>query len=200
MSHYFEYDKDVKSNRKIIKVKFNNNLYSFFTDNGVFSKSGLDFGTRTLLENIDILKLSGEVLDIGCGYGPIGIILSQNPNIVVTMSDINERALDLAKENIRLNGCKNISVITSDVYSDINKKYDYIITNPPIRVGNEILHKFLFLAKDYLKKDGKFYFVVNKNQGAKSLIKKMQEIYNVEVIGKNKGFFIFCCKVIDNLY
>ncbi len=194
MSHYFLNDKNVKSNKKIIKIKLNNNSYSFFTDNGVFSKGGLDFGTRTLLESLAVQNLTGKILDVGCGYGPIGIVMASLSSARVTMADINERALDLAKENIELNKVKNIEVLKSDIYSNIKDKYNYIITNPPIRVGKEILYKFLFEAKDFLIPDGKLIFVINKNQGAKSLIENLKKEYDIEIITKNKGFYIVCCK------
>lgn len=191
MNHYFT-NTDLEHNKKEIKVIFKETKFTFFTDNGVFSKSGLDFGTRTLLENINFEELKGDILDFGCGYGPIGIILSKLTNLEIDMLDINERSLDLAKQNSKLNNTKT-NIFKSDIYENVTKKYDYIITNPPIRVGNEILHKILFEAKDHLKENGKMYLVVNKDQGAKSLAKKLENYYNVQIIGKNKGFFVILC-------
>jgi len=191
MNHYFT-NTDLEHNKKEINVIFKETKFTFFTDNGVFSKSGLDFGTRTLLENINFEELKGDILDFGCGYGPIGIILSKLTNLEIDMLDINERSLDLAKQNSKLNNTKT-NIFKSDIYENVTKKYDYIITNPPIRVGNEILHKILFEAKDHLKENGKMYLVVNKDQGAKSLVKKLENYYNVQIIGKNKGFFVILC-------
>lgn len=191
MNHYFT-NTNLEHNKKEINVIFKETKFTFFTDNGVFSKSGLDFGTRTLLENINFEELKGDILDFGCGYGPIGIILSKLTNLEIDMLDINERSLDLAKQNSKLNNTKT-NIFKSDIYENVTKKYDFIITNPPIRVGNEILHKILFEAKNHLKENGKMYLVVNKDQGAKSLVKKLENYYNVQIIGKNKGFFVILC-------
>ena len=188
MNHYFT-NTDLEHNKKEINVIFKETKFTFFTDNGVFSKSGLDFGTRTLLENINFEELKGDILDFGCGYGPIGIITSKLTNLEIDMLDINERSLDLAKQNSKLNNTKT-NIFKSDIYENVTKKYD---TNPPIRVGNEILHKILFEAKNHLKEKGKMYLVVNKDQGAKSLAKKLENYYNVQIIGKNKGFFVILC-------
>lgn len=189
MTHYFENDHNLKSEEKKIKVYINNYELNFFTDNGVFSKKGLDFGTRTLLENITQIK--GDVLDIGCGYGPIGIYLGKVFDVNVDMIDINLRSLKLAKKNAELNKVK-VNVFESNGYLKITKKYDYIITNPPIRVGKKILYNLLFEAKKHLKENGQLWFVINKNQGAKSTITDLSKEYNVKIIDKNKGFFIIC--------
>jgi len=187
MSYYFSNDKTLKSVIKEKKVFINNLPFSFYTDNGVFSKNGLDFGTRTLLESID--NISGDVLDLGCGYGPIGIYLTKKYNANVDMIDINERCIDLVIKNAKLNEVK-VNTFVKDSYKKITKKYDYIITNPPIRVGKEILYNLLEESKNYLKTDGKMYIVVNKNQGAKSLKTFLEQFYKVDVINKNKGFYI----------
>lgn len=191
MGHYF-INEDLEHNKKIIKVNIKNHDFSFYTDNGVFSKKGMDFGTRTLLENIDYENIKGKVLDFGCGYGSIGIVISKLTNIEVDMLDINKRSLDLALENSKLNNVKT-NIFESNIYECVKEKYDYIISNPPIRVGNEILHKILFEAWDHLNDDGKLIIVVNKDQGAKSLTEKLKKIYNVNIVAKNKGFFVILC-------
>ena len=191
MSYYFDKNTNVKSKEVTTKALIGGKCYIFKTDNNVFSKKGLDFGTRTLLENIDIKNISGDVLDFGCGYGPIGIYIKSNTNANVDMLDINERALNLAKENARLNKVE-VNVFESDLYNNVAKKYDYIISNPPIRVGKEILYKILFGAKDYLKENGELWIVVNKDQGAKTLTKELEKQYKVKIVCKNKGFFIIC--------
>ena len=194
MNHYFT-NENLKSNLRKIQVCISDKCFNLYTDNGVFSKSGLDFGSRTLIETVLNEKISGDVLDVGCGYGAIGIILSSFFNIKLDMCDVNLRALHLTKMNIKENGIKNVNVFESDIYSNVDKKYDYIITNPPIRVGKEILYKFLFEAKEYLNENGLLYFVINKDQGAKSVIKNLSEIADVEVVKKNKGFFIIKCNI-----
>ena len=192
MPHYFTNDY-VKSEERIIEVIIKNNKLKFYVDNGVFSKKGLDFGTRTLLENIDIDRIKGEILDFGCGYGPIGIFIKKTTNANIDMIDVNERALNLAKKNAELNNVK-VNIFKSNIYENINKKYDFIVTNPPIRVGKKILYQILFKANDYLKENGELWLVVNKNSGAKSLIKDLETTYDVTIVKKNKGFYIICAK------
>ena len=191
MSHYFENDETIKSKERIIHVKINNTELQFISDNGVFSKKGLDFGTRCLLENIDLNNLKGNILDFGCGYGPIGIYLAKTLNINIDMLDVNLRAIALARKNANLNKV-NVNIFESNIYENVIKKYDFIITNPPIRVGKKILYEILFNAKDYLNKNGELWLVINKNQGAKSLIKDLEQKYTVRVVSKSKGFYIIC--------
>ena len=192
MSHYFTNDINLKHNVDKKNVVINGKEFTFFTDNGVFSKKGLDFGTRTLLESLPE-DLKGDILDFGCGYGPIGIYLKKSYDCEVDMLDINERSVSLAKKNADLNNAK-VNIFLSDIYSNVNKKYDYIVTNPPIRVGKQILYKILFDAKDYLKENGKIYLVINNDQGAKSLMKDLANSYKVSLVNKNKGFFIICAE------
>ena len=193
MTHYFTND-DVKSEEKEINIIFKNQKYVMNTDNGVFSKKGLDFGTRTLLENIPLEILKGDVLDFGCGYGPIAIIVGANTDANVDAIDVNLRSLKLAKKNAIRNRV-NVNFFESNIYSNVDKKYDYIITNPPIRVGKKILYQILFEAKNYLKENGEIYFVINKDQGAKSIIKDLENEYLVNVVAKNKGFYVINLKI-----
>mgnify|MGYP002625690280 CR=1 FL=1 len=197
MAHYFT-NENLESNEKKINCIIKNINFTFITDNGVFSKSGLDFGTRTLLENLDLENINGDILDFGCGYGPIGIFISKIKNIKVDMIDVNLRSIELAKKNSELNKV-DTNIFYSDIYENIDKKYDFIISNPPIRVGNEILYKILFDAKKYLKTNGELWIVINKDQGAKTIMKKLSEEYNVELVTKNKGFYIIKSKFIDKL-
>ena len=192
MTHYFTND-NIESNIKKILVKVRDKTFSFYTDNGVFSKRGLDFGSRSLIESILDLDIHGNVLDIGCGYGVIGIILSSFFHGNYDLVDVNKRVIHLAKMNVSLNKVSGVNVFCSDVYSGVSKKYNFIVTNPPIRVGKEILYKFLFEAKDYLVSGGSLIFVINKDQGAKSVIKDLSLIGNVSILKKNKGFFVIKC-------
>lgn len=190
MSQYFDNDNNIKHNKKIIEFYFNDKKYNLYSDNGVFSKDKFDYGTRLLLDSIDISKLSGNVLDLGCGIGVVGIILGTiNKNINIDMIDINERAISLVRDNLTLNKVK-ANVFSSDVYSNVNKKYDYIITNPPIRAGKEVVRKFLLGGYDYLNDNGILYFVMRKDHGVKSMIKELENKYNVTIINKDKGFYI----------
>ena len=191
MPQYFD-NVDLKSEIKEYCTDILGEKLRFKTDNGVFSKDKLDFGTRTLLESLPLDEFKGDVLDVGCGYGPIGIYLKKVTSCNVDMCDINKRAIHLANMNARLNNV-NVNIFESDSYSNINKKYNYIVTNPPIRVGKEILYSIVMNAKDYLLDDGSMFLVIHKDQGAKSMLFDLQKVYNAEVIKKNKGFFIIRC-------
>lgn len=193
MSQYFDNDKNIKSERKLIKFNFNNKDFSIYSDNGVFSKDRLDYGTRVLLNSVDIDKLFGNVLDLGCGLGVVGIILGTfNKDINIDMADINERAIDLAKNNLILNNVK-ANVFVSDIYSNIDNKYDFIITNPPIRAGKNVVRGFLLGSYDYLKDNGILYFVMRKDHGVKSMIGELNDKFNTSVVSKDKGFYVVLC-------
>lgn len=192
MAHYFENDENLKSKEQQILVNICNIPFQFMTDYGVFSKKGLDFGTRTLLETIDTSKIQGKVLDFGCGYGPIGIYIAKTTNSDVHMIDINRRVLGLARKNVSLNHV-NVNVYESNIYENINEKFDFIISNPPIRVGKDILYKILFQAKEHLNENGELWIVINKDQGAKSVAKDLENEYLVNIVNKKKGFYIIQC-------
>lgn len=192
MGQYFTNEKlpsDVKKTNCVIR----NNSFVFLTDNGVFSKEGLDFGSRLLLETIPLVEVGAKVLDMGCGYGVFGIVLNKLTNARIDMVDVNLRAIHLAKRNMVLNGCNNIRVFESNCYSNVEQKYNTIITNPPIRAGKKIVYEILMNAKGYLEPDGKLFLVIRKAQGAKSLISDLSKVYNVEVLERKKGFFVLKC-------
>ena len=190
MAHYFT-NEELESKEIKTKCNINDNIFTFITDNGVFSKKGLDFGTRSLLANLKDIK--GDILDFGCGYGPIGIYTKKTFDCNVDMVDINKRAINLAKKNAKENNV-DVNIFESNIYENIKKKYDYIITNPPIRVGKKILYEILFGAKQHLKEKGKLYLVIHKDQGAKTLAKDLEKEYKVSIIDKNKGFYIICAE------
>lgn len=193
MEHYFINNTKIKTNEKLHDVIINETKLRFISDNGVFSKRGLDFGTRTLLETIPIGKIDGDVLDFGCGYGPIGIYVALKTKSKVDMIDVNLRSLNLAKKNALLNNV-NVNIFESDIYKNITKKYNYIISNPPIRVGKKILYEILFGAKKHLEINGELWIVINKDQGAKSVVRDLEKEYDVKVVNKNKGFYIICAR------
>lgn len=195
MGHYFTNDEELKSKEMTHQVMIRNIDLSFITDHGVFSKKGLDFGTRTLLESIPIDLMYGKILDFGCGYGPIGIFLKKyNQDLDIHMIDINKRSLNLALKNAILNDVV-VNIYESDMYQNVSETFDYIVTNPPIRVGKKILYEILKTAKEHLKKGGAIYFVIHKDQGAKSVMKDMENEYEVSLVAKNKGFYVICLKV-----
>lgn len=190
MSHYFINDDNLKHNKKIISITYNNKEIKLYTDNGVFSKEHFDYGSKLLINNFLKEEKSGKVLDLGCGYGIIGIILSQNKNLYIDMVDINNNAVNLTKENLKLNKIENAKSFVSNIYSEIKDKYDYIITNPPIRAGKETIRSFLFEGQKYLNENGEIWFVMRKDHGVKSMIKELEKDYVIEVKDKDKGFYI----------
>ncbi len=198
MGHYFINDPNLKSNKKQLKYTFLGKEIVLNSDNGVFSKDRIDFGTNVLLNSLEDLTDVKSVLDIGCGIGIIGISLAKKyNNLFVHMVDVNEKAVGLAKENIKLNNVENCQAYISNVYSAVSESFDMIISNPPIRAGKEVVHGIAIGAKEKLHKNGFFYAVVQKKQGADSFKKKLEEVYgNVEVVNKDSGYIIF--KAVNN--
>ena len=194
MGQYFT-NEQLPSNVRRTECVVLGRKFIFLTDNGVFSKDGLDFGSRLLLETIPLDEVGGKILDMGCGYGVFGIVIGKLAQTQVDMVDINLRAIHLAQRNIKENRVSNINVFESNVYENISGKYSTIVTNPPIRAGKKVVYDIVMGAKDYLEKDGKLFLVIRKEQGAKSLIVDLQKIYNVSVLEKKKGFFIIECKL-----
>jgi 16S rRNA (guanine1207-N2)-methyltransferase len=194
MGQYFS-NEDLKSNIQKYDVRILEHNYSFYTDNGVFSKEKLDFGTRVLIENIPLELLRGDILDVGCGYGVIDIIYGKLVDGNFLGVDVNRRALHLAEMNKKENKVNNVNFLESSCYEKVSGKYDAIITNPPIRAGKKIVYEIVMGAKDYLKEKGNLFIVVRKEQGAKSMIRDLEEIYNVEILTKIKGFFVIKCNL-----
>lgn len=193
LEQYFTNNPNLKSELRNIVYKYQGLTMSFFSDNGVFSKDKLDFGSTLLLETVfqNINNDNLDILDVGCGYGFMGVSLAKIKNAQVTMCDVNKRALHLAEKNVAENGVANsVKVIESDIYQNITDIYDLIITNPPIRAGKNVVYGILDGARDRLKAKGELWFVIRKDQGAKSTIKHVEENYDVEVVTKSKGFYI----------
>lgn len=193
MGHYFTNEQlpsDIKETTCVVL----GNHFKFLTDNGVFSKDGLDFGSRLLLEVIPREEVGGKILDMGCGYGVLGIVLARMTSKKVDMVDVNHRALHLSKRNAKLNGVSDlVSIFESDCYSNVSGKYSTIVTNPPIRAGKKIVYDIVMNARNYLEDGGNLYLVIRKEQGAKSLIVDLEKVYTVKVLEKKKGFFIIQC-------
>lgn len=196
MAHYFTNEENLKSEIEKVIAEINGIPFYFYTDNGVFSKGELDFGTELLLKNFKYDNPNNKtLLDIGCGCGPIGIYAS-HLGFTVDMSDVNKRAIHLSKMSLKEQGL-NANVFESDAYKNITNKYDYIVSNPPIRVGKEKLYEIVMNAKEHLKDGGSLWIVVRKQQGAESMLRDMKNAYKtVEVIAKKKGFFIIKASLI----
>ena len=190
MNHYFTNNDKLKENIQKVNVDIHSINYYFYTDNGVFSKGELDFGTELLLKTFKYTyPQDKKVLDIGCGCGPIGIYLSKL-GFTVDMTDVNEKTINLSKKALNEQMLK-ANVFKSDAYENINDRYDYIISNPPIRVGKEKLYEIIMDAKKHLNENGEVWLVVRKKQGADSLVRDMKDIYKtVNVINKKKGFCV----------
>lgn len=191
MEHYFTNNPNLKSELRTINYKYNDQEIIFYSDNGVFSKDKLDFGSNLLLETffLNCEKEEAKLLDVGCGYGFMGISIAKILGYRVTMCDVNKRALHLATKNSLENKVET-EVVESDTYNNIKDKYDFIITNPPIRAGKNVVYKILDEAKNYLNEDGELWFVIRKDQGAKSAIKHLEENYDCYIMAKSKGFYI----------
>lgn len=190
MNHYFTSDPGKKPNRKNITFRFLGASETFISDDGVFSKDTLDFGSRTLLETVVERNLSGKLLDFGCGLGYMGILLKkQFPELEVTMIDINETAVQLARENSSLYGQNNICIF-SDGINDPNLKFDVIVFNPPIRTGKDNIYRLFREALQHLNVGGCMYIVIRRQQGAESAVRYLSEMAKVEVIEKKNGYWI----------
>lgn len=194
MNQYFTNNDHIKSERKIINYNYGSVSYEFISDNGVFSKNHIDYGSRVLVDTY--LKNKKDIqnfLDVGCGYGFISIILSKSLNIPGTGIDVNKRALKLAEENALLNHV-SVRFEESNVYEKISESYDLIITNPPIRAGKKVVLEILKSALEYLNSNGELWFVIRKDQGAKSVINEIKSLYKIENVEKSKGFYVFVAK------
>lgn len=200
MSHYYDKDPEVASQREDFKYRYQQNELKLATDSGVFSKGKIDYGSDLLLRTF--LKEhppgpSKTIIDVGCGYGPIGLMIAKvSPHHKVILLDVNHRALDLAKENSEKNHIDNAVIQESDGLAEIpDDSADMIVTNPPIRAGKSVVHGILEDAYSKLKKDGELYVVIQKKQGMPSAKKKMEAVFgNVETLAKDKGYYILKSK------
>lgn len=192
--HYYTSKPSADKNEKKIEARLKGQQMTFTTDSGVFSRDRVDFGSKVMIEAIDERAFSTqEVLDVGCGYGPVGLSLAKaNPSLHIDMIDVNERALELAKKNAELNGVSNVSIFLSSIYEQVEKQtYGAVISNPPIRAGKQTVHKIITDAKEHLADNGVLIIVIQKKQGAPSAKKVMEEIYgNVTRIGLDKGYWV----------
>ena len=194
--HYFTDNRDLPSRRREITYFFQGLEYTFTTDDGVFSKSEVDFGTHTLLKAIaEEDPLHGSVLDLGCGYGVIGIVLKgTQPDLDVTACDVNPRALELTVLNSQKNDTP-VTAVESDGLSGLGTAvFSAIITNPPIRAGKQTIYRMFEEAHAHLADNGVFYAVIRRNQGAESAMNKLAELYgSCDLIDRDRGYWILRC-------
>jgi 16S rRNA (guanine1207-N2)-methyltransferase len=191
--HYYTNKPQVESKEERMEVTLRENRLMLYSDRGVFSKGGIDFGSQLLIESIEVGN-SAKILDVGCGYGPIGLALAkESEDRQITMVDINERALSLAKKNAQVNNIHNVHIIESDVLSAIeDSDYDYILSNPPIRAGKHVVHQLLEESYHHLKSAGELWIVIQKKQGSPSAYKKLEDLFKkVTEVTKKKGYRIF---------
>jgi 16S rRNA (guanine1207-N2)-methyltransferase len=195
--HYYSQKPTVQSERKRWDFTLLGHLFTFQSDRGVFSKNEVDFGSRLLIETFVIPESEGDILDVGCGYGPVGLSIAKHYQKHVDLIDINERAIELATDNAALNSVENVRIFQSDLFQKIepNQKYIAILSNPPIRAGKKVVHSIFEESYKHLKEGGELWIVIQKKQGAPSAIDKLNELFaEVEVVEKKKGYFIIKAK------
>ena len=190
--HYYTNNVNAHSDERSFDYKLRGYNFKFTTDVGVFSKKEVDFGSRLLIESFIIPEIDGNILDVGCGYGPIGLSLAKSyENRDIHMIDVNQRAIELTKKNAKNNQIHNVTVYESFCYDGVEGKFAVIVSNPPIRAGKKVVHGILEQATKHLVDKGELWIVIQKKQGAPSAKKKMEEVYgNCEVVAKDKGYFI----------
>ncbi|MGO4890108.1 class I SAM-dependent methyltransferase [Anaerobacillus sp. MEB173] len=191
--HYYSDKPTVQSDQQTWTFTLRGETYHFTSDRGVFSKKEVDFGSRLLIETFQFPEQTGDILDVGCGYGPIGIALAkEDSKRTVMMIDVNERALELAKENAKANQVNNVMIQKSNLFEQVQKKdFASILSNPPIRAGKKVVHQLFEEAYQHLALNGELWIVIQKKQGAPSAIEKLKSLFaEVEVVIKDKGYYI----------
>ena len=196
---YFDNNENLISKKREISVLLNDTKYTFISDNGVFSKGEVDYGSIALLKILLKQNFTGNILDIGCGYGTIGLILAKNfPECNFLLSDVNIRACTLARENKKTFGVKNVEIIESDIFQNIDKNFDYIVTNPPIRAGKKVIYSIFEQSYHHLNQNGSLFIVIRRSHGAESAQKFIHSIFgNCELLKKDKGFYVYCATKKD---
>ncbi|WP_100400584.1 class I SAM-dependent methyltransferase [Bacillus sp. FJAT-44742] len=194
--HYYSHNPSSESEERKIETVLRGNKLVFTTDRGVFSKGEVDFGTQTLLDAFEWPEAEGAILDVGCGYGPIGLTLAAEKKRDVWMVDVNQRALGLAKRNAKDNQINNVTIKESDLLDSVKKQdFSAIVTNPPIRAGKKVVHELFKQTFNHLLPDGELWVVIQKKQGAPSAKERLEEIFeSVETVKKNKGYYILKAK------
>ena len=193
MSHYYINDDKLESKPRLISFTMDGKTISLMSDNGVFSKNELDQGTEILIRSLLPLDLYGDILDLGCGIGTIGLTLAYLlPHVNLICVDVNTRALALAQENAkRLQISNRVRCLQSDVYSGVEGQFNYIVSNPPIRAGKKVTYAMYEGALEHLIDGGSLIIVIRRAQGALSAKAYLESIFsNVRILEKKKGFYV----------
>ena len=186
---YFAENPDAKHDIHELNVELFGQRLTFLTDAGVFSKKMIDYGSRVLLSALDF-EAGSRVLDVGCGYGTLGLTLAKAYGVAATMVDINQRALDLAQQNAERNQV-SAHIFQSNVYENVSGIFDHVISNPPIRAGKQVVHEVISGSYEHLTEGGDLTLVIQKKQGAPSAKSKMEDVFgNCEIVKKYKGYYI----------
>ena len=193
---YFTAKPQNQEHKQIIGSQVKAQTYEFETDNGVFSKNRMDYGSKVLVEAfVEAHATLGEsrLLELGSGYGPVAIILAATyPDLAVTGIEVNERAVVLAKQNALRNHVSNVEWVMGDATKwQGSEPYQYVLTNPPIRAGKSIIQQFVRNAHRQLTTAGELWVVIQKKQGAPSMETFMETVFgNVELVTRDKGYWI----------
>ncbi len=192
MQHYYSEKQTSQLRLKKIKAILRGISLEFYTASGMFSPKKIDKGTKLLIEK-SIIEKNWKILDFGCGYGAVGIAVAKSfPETEVLMTEINRRALKVAKMNIELNQISNITSKFSNLFEKIDKKFDAILVNPPQNAGKKLCFEIIEQSKDFLEKDGLLQLVARHNKGGSELSKKMKEVFgNVKDIAKKSGYRVY---------
>lgn len=195
MSHYFTTD-NTDHDFNEIEFDFSGHTFKFKTDRGVFSRARVDYGTEVLLKGIleekSALQLEGrKLIDMGAGYGPVGIVLSHFFRAQAFMIEVNEDALDLLETNLVQNNAQG-EVMSRERYDQLqNFEVDLYVTNPPFRAGKKVVLEMIDDAYRRLSSGGAFFMVVQKKQGMPSYKQTIEKVFgSVEVVLKDKGYYV----------
>lgn len=189
MSHYFIDDHDLNHEYREIKFEFNGFPFKFVSDNGVFSKDAVDYGSKILIETVLKYDLKKTVLDLGCGYGVISIVLNKFKDCKFIGVDINSRAINLANKNAELNKL-DIEYRISNGFENVSEKFDTILLNPPIRTGKENIYKMFDDSFKHLESNGTLWIVIRKQHGAQSAMNELSKLFECSIVNKEKGYWV----------
>lgn len=191
MNHYFTENRDLLTNERVLALEIFDIHFRFYSNNGLFSCDRVDDASITLLQSIPPLASSSTLLDLGCGYGTLGIVLAKVYGVTLTMADVNGIAVEYATKNAVHNGIQNFTALQSDCYTNISSKFDNIVLNPPIHAGKDIMYKMYEEAVLHLNPGGALHIVIQKKHGAESTIKNLGNIFaQVDILYRKKGCFV----------